>query len=211
MKKEDIFMLQLLDYSSPSFTTISKEYFGTFDDISSFVSSLKNDAEMEDGFDNLIAAFEEYAGGNTSVLYKVAYSMVPFLTPTKQLGSYSHSLKDHHWSHLNTWHCEYLMRFESAEIEHIWLTFNKDYVRAIRGKFKGLQYTSINGAWNNIGHTLWGFPHTIEANKPFLYNRFFVVEKTFATKDEAITDFEQFPKNLDMDFSEICNDIFGDC
>lgn len=210
MANNDVFMLQLLDYSCPSYTTFSKRYFGTLSDISDFVSSLKNDDEMEDGFNNLIATFEEYSKGNTSVLYTVAYTKVPFLTATELLGSYSHKLDNYKWTHLNTWRWEYFMRFREADLEHIWLSLNETYIRAIRGKFKDLQYSAIEDEWQDIGSVFWGFPHTIEANKPFVYNRFFVVEKTFDSKAEALEDFNSFSKNLDINFSEICNDIFGD-
>ena len=46
---------------------------------------------------------------------------------------------------------------------------------------------------------------------PFsFWNRLDEPEKQFKTKEDAKRDWELFPENPDPDYSEFCNDIFGD-
>ncbi len=50
----------------------------------------------------------------------------------------------------------------------------------------------------------------IEYETPRVFNRLAEIETTFKTKDEALADWASFRNNYAPDFTEFCNDIFGD-
>ncbi len=61
------------------------------------------------------------------------------------------------------------------------------------------------------GGMLWGFPEMLEVDDlPLMWNRLAEPEKNFKTLAEAQADWEAFRAAPNPDFSEFCNDIFGD-
>lgn len=61
------------------------------------------------------------------------------------------------------------------------------------------------------GGMLWGFPEMLEVDDlPLMRNRLAEPEKNFKTLAEAQADWEAFRAAPNPDFSEFCNDIFGD-
>ena len=50
----------------------------------------------------------------------------------------------------------------------------------------------------------------IASEESYLYNQLAVEEKRFNRKREAENDRTSFPSARDVDFTEFCNDIFGD-
>lgn len=61
-----------------------------------------------------------------------------------------------------------------------------------------------------VGGSVLGFSKMIEPEGRYLYNRLAVEEKRFKRKRDADEDRASFPLTRDVDFSEFCNDIFGD-
>lgn len=57
---------------------------------------------------------------------------------------------------------------------------------------------------------LWGFPRILTGNQFDLRNRLAEPEKRFETMEEVQQDRKEFFKSPDPDYSEFCNDIFGD-
>lgn len=57
---------------------------------------------------------------------------------------------------------------------------------------------------------LWGFPCILAGNQFGFRNRLAESEKQFKTMEEVQQDWEVFLKSPDPDYSEFCNDIFGD-
>ena len=206
---KQIYKLCLDDYSAASFTSFGKEYFGTFEMIESFIDAIKYDEQISEKFADLISTFDKYKNGAKNVTHNVAYKEVPFLKRVKCLGKTNSLLMNYKWEHLNTWRWPYNMMFEISQSEHLWLSFNKRYVRCIKTVFTNLQYQNCTGEYTTPG-MLWGFPHQIEIEKSKVFNRLFVVEKCFKNKQEAVEDMKVFLIKPDPVYNEIINDIFGD-
>ena len=102
------------------------------------------------------------------------------------------------------------MRCDEVKSEHLWLACDGEYCRATKAMFSRLQYTGTIGKWNHVGTMLWGFPCILTGNPFSFWNRLAEPEKQFKTKEDAKRDWELFPENPDPDYSEFCNDIFGD-
>lgn len=208
-RNKQMYKLCLDDYSAASFTSFDKKYFGTIDMIETFINTIKNDEQISDKFGDLISVFDKYKNGEKNITHNVAYREVPFLSKVKLLGTANSILTDYKWEHLNTWGWPYKMRYKEAKSEHIWLSYQKKYVRCIRTQFTDLQYENTAGKYNSPG-MLWGFPHQIEIANNTTFNRLYVVEKIFKNKQEALDDMASFQKKPDPIFTEVLNDIFGD-
>lgn len=204
------YRLLLDDYSAASFTSFSKDYYGTLEQIGGLFGALKQDEELAERQKYIIGIYDRYLAGETKISHKVAYREVPFLIPAKVLGTETSVLTDYSWEHINTWGCPYLMRCDKAECTHIWFSCYGKYNRCIQVQFTNLQYENINGKYEPLGMMIWGFPEQIAGNHGNVYNRLLVEEKVFKNKAEAMSDRLNFIHNPDPQFDEFLNDIFGD-
>ena len=207
---EQYYCLHLDDYSAAAFTSFGKAYYGTMAEIKAFIDALDGHPTYHERFADLIAAFREYEAGNREVKHNVAFQEIPLLEPVKFLGTQSLRLDNYRWEHLNIWRWPYNMRCDVVESTHYWFSLDGIYCRAVKARFENLQYENIGGGWANVEDNFWGFPMMIVQEGRYLYNRMAVEEKRFKRKAEAQEDRAAFPLNRDVDFTEFCNDIFGD-
>lgn len=59
MSDAQYYRIELDDYAAPSFTSFGKSYFGTFDDVRSFISALENDPEDGKNYAELMAEIND--------------------------------------------------------------------------------------------------------------------------------------------------------
>ena len=201
---KQIYKLYLDDYSKPSFTSFNKAYFETLDGIDEFISALRNDKKCKSNHNDLITA------GETKLTHTVAYQNKQFLTKVKCYEKCKSSFENYAWEHINTWGFPYYMKSEKIECEHIWISSGGAYFRCIKANFKNLHYRCYKESYDELGGGFWGYPHQVEYKRPNTFNRLFVIEKHFKSKNECLQDVENFNKEPIPEFSEILNDIFGD-
>lgn len=206
----DYFRLELDDYSAPAFTSFSKYYFGTFDEIREFIFALCEKDRSRNNHTALISAFRVYESGQTDAIHPVAHHFVPLLVPAQVLYREKIELANHAWEHLNTWSCTYNMRCGSVNSEHLWVECGGEFTRVVKAEFAGLCYEGLEDCWMPIGGRLWGFPCMLTGDEEKFWNRLAEPEKVFKTKEELIADWEAFTASPDPDFEDFCNDIFGD-
>ena len=204
------YRLELDDYSAAAFTSFGKYYYGTLDEIRNFITQLSNDDAFRDRFSELISAFQAFEFGRHDVTHKVAYREVPLLVPARLLHKEKITLDNHAWEHLNTWRWPYNMRCEKVESEHLWFACGREYCRAAKAVFTNLQYAGTVGQWNDVGDMLWGFPGILTRDLSGFRNRLAEPEEYFKSRAEAQQDWEAFTFAPDPDYTEFCNDIFGD-
>ena len=207
---EQYYCLHLDDYSAAAFTSFGKAYYGTMAEIKAFIEALDSDSEYHETYSKLISAFREYEAGNTAVKHNVAYQEIPLLEPVKLLGTAALRLDNYRWEHLNTWRWPYNMKCDVVDTTHYWFALDGIYCRTVKARFNNLRYEDIGGGWTAIEDRFWGFPMMIVPDGRYLYNRLAVEEKRFKRKKDAEEDRAAFPKTRDVDFTEFCNDIFGD-
>lgn len=210
MKSEQYYRLLLDDYSAASFTSFSKAYYGTITEIADLLRTLREDERYKDSFSDTHTAFEKYLLGQKDATHNVAYQEVPILEPVRLIGSAAYTASAKQWEHLNTWRWPYYMRFSKAEVQHLWFGFRHQYVRTMRATITDLHYSTDEEEWTPVGSGFWGFPHMLEKVKPYIYNRLAVEDKVFKTYKDAKADYVQFLSVLDTNYTEFCNDIFGD-
>lgn len=204
------YRLLLDDYSAASFTSFSKDYYGTLKQIGSLFDAIRQDDVLAEQKKYILGIYDRYIAGESKVSHKVAYRDVPFLVPAKVLGTESSVLTDYTWEHTNTWGFPYLMKCDKAECTHIWFSCDGKYSRCIQVQFKNLQYKNAVGKYVPLGSRIWGYPEQIAGVNGNLHNRLFVEEKVFENKAEAMSDWLDFLHNPDPQFDEFLNDIFGD-
>lgn len=204
------YRLLLDDYSAASFTSFSKDYYGTLEQIGELFEAIKQDEGLAERQKYILGIYNRYLAGETQISHKVAYREVPFLVPAKVLATETSVLTNYSWEHINTWGCPYLMKCDKAECTHIWFSCYGKYSRCIQVSFTNLQYENIVGKYEPLGMMIWGFPEQIAGNHGNVYNRLFVEEKVFKDKSEAMSDRLNFTHNPDPQFDEFLNDIFGD-
>lgn len=206
---KQLYRLCLDDFSSASFCSFEKYYFGTLDDIKNFIDAIRSDEKLAEKFANLINTFDKYMAGEKNIKHNVAYREMPFLVRAKCLDTTESMLTNYNWEHINTWQWPYDMRCKEAKSSHVWISCQGEYMRCIRTEFIDLEYEHFNGRWDEPG-MIWGYPHQIEFDNNRTYNRLFVAEKLFKNKTESLEDIEKFKINPDPNFKEVLDDIFGD-
>ena len=204
------YRLELDDYSAAVFTSFGKYYYGTLEDLRCFFGELAHDEKVKKQFKELLSTFQAFEEGWQDLSHSIAYRKVPFLVPVQLLHREPVTLENYKWTHTNTWDKPYYMRCDKVRSEHLWLACDGEYCRATKAMFSRLQYTGTIGRWNHVGTMLWGFPCILTGNPFSFWNRLAEPEKQFKTKEDAKRDWELFPENPDPDYSEFCNDIFGD-
>lgn len=205
----EFYRLLLDDYAAASFTSFSKSYYGTQDQLANFFQALKEDTETAPKQECLLSVYDQYLAGNKSICHNVAYRNVPFLVPAKVLGTKKNTLLDYSWEHINTWGCSYKMRCDRAECTHLLLSCEGGYMRCILVEFENLMHLSPIRGWVIPGST-WGFPHQLELDKTKAFTRLYVEEKVFDNEADAFDDWNTFIQSPDPVFNRVLEDLFGD-
>ena len=162
------YRLALDDYATAAFTSFSKDYYGTLDDILRLMDALENDEDLCKSQQALITAFHSFEQGDTAVQYPVAYQNVPLLTEANVLHQENRQYRDFSWTHWNTWQCPYYLRCEEVAAVHLWLQCPKQLCRCVKARFRNLEYRSSHSHdWKPLGDMLWGFPEMIVYGRPF--------------------------------------------
>lgn len=208
--RREYYALTLDDYSIPSIASGSKQYFGTLDEIADFINSLKDNKEQAETHKGLLEAFDKFCAGDKQVTHYVAYNQHQLLKPVQLIATFEHEMQNYEWEHTNAFGFPYYMRFKSAKVKHYWFKSGKRYLRCIKADMVDLQYKNTFGAWVCRSGDYWGFPNIVIYKPPHIYNQLAVQEKLFDSVDELKIDEEKFEPGKDIDFTELCNDIFGD-
>lgn len=208
--KEQYYALALDDYSIPSIASGSKFYFGTLCEITNFINSLKANNELARSHEGLLEAFNKFCAGDKEVTHYVAYNQHQLLKPVELIATFEHNMSEFEWEHRNTYGCSYYMRFKSAQVKHFWFKHEEHYLRCVKADMVDLQYKNTKGDWLFLEGCYWGFPNTIMFAPPHTFSQLAVQEKVFKTIEELRIDDENFEPSIDVDFTEFCNDIFGD-
>lgn len=211
MSDQQYYRILLDDYSAASFTSFDKAYFGTMSDLEGWIKAIEVEKCFAERFSSLTKTFRAYQSGQHNITHNVAYQEVRFLDKVTLLYRESYTAEKLAWEHLNTWQWPYFMSCEKVESEHLWLRCKDRYYRCFMAKFYSLKYGTDPNEQTPAGGMLWGFPEMLEVDDlPLMWNRLAEPEKDFKTLAEAQADWEAFRAAPNPDFSEFCNDIFGD-
>ena len=209
MNNTGMFRIELDDYALPAFSSGSKYYFGTLEQIGEWISAIKADEQMASEFETLIETYHTFYDGDLYVTHNVAHRNVPFLKPAKILHKEHVHVGRYDWMHINIRGFPYYLKCDGFETTHLWLKCGKKYYRYLFAEIKNLRLKNAVGEWDALG-MYWGFPKILVEEDGITRNRLAEWEKSFKTLDDARDDWETFPLLKETDFCEFFNDIFGD-
>lgn len=210
MNNQNYFRLELDDYAMPSFTSFGKYYFGTLEDIATFIQAYEKREETRDRPSELVSGFHAYMAGDHSVKHNVAYHQVPLLVPAKLLHEEVVTQEELQWTHFNIWQWPIGMRCSKVISKHVWIKSAGEYFRSLTATFTNLQWEGAAGEWHDANGGFWGFPEMLAVQSPIIASRLAVPEKVFKTAEEAEADWIDFVKKPEPDYTHFCNEIFGD-
>lgn len=203
------YRLELTDYSAVSFCSFGKYYFGTLEEIRTFIDRLEK--ERGDSQRELVSAFRACEAGQTDASHHAAFQKVPLLTSAVLVHQESLVLEDYAWDHLNTWQSIYKMRCKKVESEHLWFECEGRFFRSVKAAFKELQHESALGGWKAVTEEmLWGFPCMIRGDSLQLQSMLAEPERGFSDLEALEHDWNAFMRNPVPDYTGFCDDIFGD-
>lgn len=206
---EQYYRITLHDYATPAFVTFDKAYYGSLQQVRGFVEALNQDERTKESQAPLIQAFHEYEGGNAEVTHPVCFHEAKLLTPVKCIGMKQFSLGPRRWDHMNFWGFPNPLRYESVDVTFYWFSETGSYCRCLTAQFQNLEMESLNEKWYPLADVTWGHPHIVELEGTCTFNRLAVIESRFEKHIDLLEDFKRFQIPNEVDFTEFCNDIFG--
>lgn len=208
-EKQEFYKMYLEDCSCPSFCSACKSVFGTLAEIEDFVAAYGEDCREKGELPEIVTAFEKWKAGEKDATHIAACSEQRLLTSAKLVYRARHAFKLYQWEHRNIWGCIYHMRCSAVNTEHRWIECEGRYYRCVTASFEDLEWAE-EGEWCKVDDSTWGIPHMLCFEKNCVRNRLAEVENMFETKEEMENDYQKFFEKPIPDFSEFCNEIFGD-
>lgn len=210
MNSQQLYRLELDDMATPAFTSFGKYYYGTLEQIRTFIRALEEADYLGDHSKEMIAAFHAYEAGQTDVRHNVAYREVPLLVPVTVLHEEQCRLENRAWEHLNIWEWPQNMRCKIVDTRHLWIKDGEGYCRVLFAFFTDFEHEGVTGEWRKVGEMLWGYPEMLDYDPPHIHNRLGEVELAFKTEAEMEADWMAFREDPKPIFDSLCDEIFGD-
>ena len=209
MNKKDFYGIRLNNYFSPSFCSSHKVYFGTLNDIKTFIESMGS-IEQSCMIRN---AFKRYLSRETDATHEVAYIQQKLIENVELIAEREVKLGRAAWEFLNVWHYTQYMEFDSAVVKTALIKYEGRYFRVIKASARGLRTSpEVNRPkeqWIELSYGFWGHPGILSSTKYgetyIVYSNLYMKEKEYATKEEALEKFHTDEICLNC----FCEDVFG--
>ena len=209
MDKKDFYGVRLNNYFSPSFCSSHKMYFGTLNDIKTFVESTGNSEQCY----MIRKAFERYLSGKTNAMHEVAYVQQKLIEDVELIAETEVNLGHTSWEFFNVWHYTQYMELDFAVVKTALIKYEGQYFRVIKASARGLrtspEMNRPKEQWIELSYGFWGHSGILSSTKYgetyIVYSNLYMKEKEYATKEEALAKFRTDEVCLDC----LCEDVFG--
>ena len=209
MVKKDFYGVRLNNYFSPSFCSSHKVYFGTLNDIKTFIESMGSIEQSR----MIINAFKRYLSGETEATHEVAYIQQKLIENVELIAEGEVKLDRAAWEFLNVWYHPQYMVIDSAVLKTALIKYEEQYLRVIKVSVRGLRTCAdINRheeEWIALSDGFWGHPGVLSSTKDgetyMVCSNLYMKEKEYTTKEEALAKFYADEACLDC----LCEDVFG--
>ena len=209
MNKKDFYGIRLNNYFSPSFCSNHKMYFGTMDDIKTFIE-IMGSSEQSGMIRN---SFERYLSGDTDATHEVAYIQQKLIENVELIAEGEVKLDHAAWEFLNVWYYPQYMEIDSAIVKMALIKYEEQYLRVIKAAVIGLRTCAdinrLEEEWIALSDGFWGHPGVLSSTKDgetyVVCSNLYMKEKEYATKEEALAKFYADEVCLDC----LCEDVFG--
>lgn len=200
------YAITLDNYFTPSIVSSSKRYYGTLQEIESFIDSLD-----QDQFSETVNAFRSFKKGKKAVTHHAAYAEKPLLKPVTLISENYQSLKERSWDFINIWDCIHKMKLHTVFMDILLIKDGDEYIRCIKPKIYGFCYHSNAHAedhWEPV-HNAWGHPGIVlfdDRKEPTVLTSLFLPEKKFSDVKAGVN--ALYSEDISLD--PVCEDIFAD-
>ena len=209
MNKKDFYGIRLNNYFLPSSCSNHKMYFGTMDDIKTFIE-IMGSSEQSGMIRN---SFERYLSGDTNATHEVAYVQQKRVVDVELIADGEVKLDHIAWEFLNVWYHPQYMEIDSAVVKMALIKYEEKYLRVIKASVRGLRTCAdinrLEEEWIELSDGFWGHPGVLSFTKDgetyMVYSNLYMKEKEYATKEEALVKFHADKVCLDC----LCEDVFG--
>lgn len=209
MNKKDFYGIRLNNYFSPSFCSNHKMYFGTMDDIKTFIEIMES-SEQSGMIRN---SFERYLSGDTDATHEVAYIQQKLIENVELIAEGEVRLDHAAWEFLNIWYHPQYMEIDSAVVKMALIKYKEQYLRVIKASVRGLRACAdinrLEEEWIALSDGFWGHPGVLSSSQEgdtyIVYSNLYMKEKEYATKEEVLAKFYADEVCLDC----FCEDVFG--
>ena len=209
MNKKDFYGIRLNNYFSPSFCSNHKMYFGTMDDIKTFIE-IMGSREQSGMIRN---SFKRYLLGETNATHEIAYIQQKLIENVELIAEGEAKLDYTAWEFLNVWYHPQYMEIDSAVVKMALIKYEEQYLRVIKVSVIGLRTCAdinrLEEEWIALSDGFWGHPGVLtsikDAETYMVYCNLYMKEKEYATKEEALAKFYADEVCLDC----FCEDVFG--
>lgn len=211
MAKTEYYSVELIDYSTPGFVSVTVTYYGTQKEIMQVLD------RIEEKRPDLKAATEEFFSGQGNGIVQVYYGAPePLIRPMKFLGETNGENAPFSKTYWNTWKYDYHLVADNVSYRLVYLENSEGkIVRCVKARFSKLcTHDDIVGDRDVTKYRFWGHPGIIRGGKGDetgdarqVYNTLMFSDKCFDSLAEAKADMEH---PAEVDYERFFADIFGD-
>ena len=209
MDKKDFYGVRLNNYFSPSFCSSHKMYFGTLDDIKTFIESTGSSEQIG----MIRNAFERYLSGESNTTHEVAYVQQKLIEAVELIAEAEVKLGHTAWEFLNVWRYTQYMEIDSAVVKMALVRYEERYLRVIKVSARSLRtcadITRLKEKWLELSDGFFGHPGVLSSaagrETYVVYSNLYMKEKEYATRQEALAKFYTDEVCLGC----LCEDVFG--
>ena len=221
-QKKQWYALQLEDYARPAFSSATKWYYGTLEEIRDLMKYLAHSKNRRKSHKDTLRAFQEFCAGKEDATHDAAYGKRLLMKRVTCIAETELELKDYIWEHLNIWRWPCPLKASHILVKQCIIWDGERYIRCIKPTFAELCDESIRekGKWDSMhGIGFWGFPgmlrekETVHSCSLYIEEMFYDKEsnrrkiKRYKTAEEAIQDIGDAET---VSFLSVCDEIFGD-
>jgi len=207
VNQEPYYVMKLDQLLQPEERFVIRTYCGTLDEIGKLISRLDADEWSRGYYAATIAAWEAWQQGDRKALHQVGHSVVPLLTPAKEMCRSCYLINDAEWKYIDKYGCTMLAATVGVDIEQIlaYCFSEHRYLKFARYHFMDLQRVHSDKGWVDYKIDDCGIPGMIEKTEDgMIHSWLYVLIEDYATKragedamqNEKCVDFEKISQVL---------------
>ena len=198
------YRIELDDPATPSFCSFSKSFFGTTFEIADVMDRMSKGERCP----ATVQAFNSFKDGDANATHTVCFHQEKLMNPCELIMKEHFILQNTTWEHENVWESTYRMAADHVCADQILLQEGEQYYRCIRAAFSNLECLwRINGDWEPVGPQIWGNKAIMQYFCGDHSIALYVLEERYSDLDTAMA---HMGKPDLLDYTKICDEIFGD-
>ena len=204
-----ILKIQLEDYGLPRYSSISRSYYGTKQDIHRLMFRLAANNWTRTRYAEMIEAVDSY-NLDPDIVHNVAGSEYPILTPLNKIHSKNFSLHDLSWNCIGHSGAVYPARTESVQVEQVLLQQGTTIHRCARVTFYELTFCMQVFGWMSLGNEIKGFPGQVTYTPQYGHEMCLYMHLESYAQEERGHAMQDCGRLSQDDLSTLCVDLLGE-